>query len=262
MNHATARAILGVDKNATPEEIKKAYRKLAAKWHPDRHPENEKQNAEEQFKAVKEAYETLEKPELAGERFYRNTGFGGFQNFDIHNVVMTVPLTLEEMFKGGKKKVSLAMVGATEIEVEIPAGIYPNQIITRVPVKGGVELNLIATINDPRIVVFDANVESFGSDEVKRSGNITLEIHVPLARMLIGGWHDVPMIDGDTVRVRIPAGLDFSSTLRVKDRGYWKGSDCTDRGHCMLKVRPIAQSLSNTDPALIQELKDALNALG
>jgi len=50
--------ILGVSRNATPEEIKKAYRQLVKKWHPDRHQEN-KQIAEEKFKEIQEAYEVL-----------------------------------------------------------------------------------------------------------------------------------------------------------------------------------------------------------
>ena len=49
--------VLGVQKSATPEEIKKAYRKMAMKYHPDRNPDN--MEAEVKFKAVGEAYEVL-----------------------------------------------------------------------------------------------------------------------------------------------------------------------------------------------------------
>ena len=49
--------VLGVAKNASDEEIKKAYRKLAMKYHPDRNPDSK--TAEEKFKDVKEAYEIL-----------------------------------------------------------------------------------------------------------------------------------------------------------------------------------------------------------
>ncbi|MFZ9151325.1 MAG: DnaJ domain-containing protein, partial [Burkholderiales bacterium] len=49
--------VLGVNRDASEDELKKAYRKLAMKWHPDRNPDNPK--AEEHFKEAKEAYEIL-----------------------------------------------------------------------------------------------------------------------------------------------------------------------------------------------------------
>lgn len=54
--------VLGVPRHARPEEIKEAYRRLAKEWHPDRHPEATKVEAEARFKAIAEAYETLTKP--------------------------------------------------------------------------------------------------------------------------------------------------------------------------------------------------------
>ena len=51
--------VLGVAKNASEEEIKKAYRKLAMKFHPDRHQGDDAKEAEGKFKEVKEAYEML-----------------------------------------------------------------------------------------------------------------------------------------------------------------------------------------------------------
>jgi len=53
--------VLGVPKDASPEQIKKAYRELAFKYHPDRNPDSTA--AEEKFKLVNEAYSTLSDPD-------------------------------------------------------------------------------------------------------------------------------------------------------------------------------------------------------
>ncbi len=55
--------VLGVDRNATPDAIKRAYRKLALEWHPDRHPPEKRKQAEERFKLISEANEVLSDPE-------------------------------------------------------------------------------------------------------------------------------------------------------------------------------------------------------
>jgi len=81
---------LGVDKKASPEEIKKAYRKLARRYHPDRNPDDKQ--AEERFKEISQAYDVLGDPEKR-KQYDSGTGpfaaggaggpgFGGFGNFD------------------------------------------------------------------------------------------------------------------------------------------------------------------------------------
>ena len=70
--------VLGVNKNATEDEIKKAYRKLAKKYHPDANPNN-KEEAEAKFKEVNEAYENLSDPQK--RRMYDQFGHNGPQGF-------------------------------------------------------------------------------------------------------------------------------------------------------------------------------------
>jgi molecular chaperone DnaJ len=103
--------ILGITKEASSDEIKKAYRDLAKKWHPDKNPNNAE--AEEKFKEISEAYEVLSDSDKK-HRYDNNDRFSGF-NFDFSNmgyqrpmrvgdnIKLNVKLTLEEIFSGVKK---------------------------------------------------------------------------------------------------------------------------------------------------------------
>lgn len=78
--------VLGVQRHASAEDIKKAYRKLALKWHPDKNPEN-KEEAERKFKQVAEAYEVLSdaKKRDIYDKYGKeglNGGSGGGSHFD------------------------------------------------------------------------------------------------------------------------------------------------------------------------------------
>eukprot|EP00069_Balaena_mysticetus_P020325 bmy_12876T0 len=78
--------VLGVHRHASAEDIKKAYRKLALKWHPDKNPEN-KEEAERKFKQVAEAYEVLSdaKKRDIYDKYGKeglNSGGGGGSHFD------------------------------------------------------------------------------------------------------------------------------------------------------------------------------------
>jgi len=117
--------ILGVSKTATKEEIKKAYRKLAMKYHPDRNPGNKE--AEEKFKLINEAYQVLSDEEkrtiydrygkegLEGRGYRPNHDFSDI--FDIFN----------EIFGGGfefEEDLPYDLDKAIEIELEFEEAVY------------------------------------------------------------------------------------------------------------------------------------------
>ena len=75
--------VLGVDKNATDQQIKTAYKKLAIKYHPDRNPGNKE--AEEKFKEAAEAYDVLH-DQFGPDGVNGMGGFSGGQGFDINDI--------------------------------------------------------------------------------------------------------------------------------------------------------------------------------
>ena len=105
---------LGVPRSASDEEIKKAYRKMAMQFHPDRN--NGSKEAEEKFKDITEAYDVLRNPEKRamydryGEAGLRGGGMGGFHHVDLSEALNIFMRDIggfsgfEELFGGGRSR--------------------------------------------------------------------------------------------------------------------------------------------------------------
>lgn len=96
--------VLGVNKNASEDEIKKAYRKIAIKYHPDRNPGNKE--AEEKFKEAAEAYDVLHDPQK--RQRYDQFGFAGvggagsnYQNMSTDDIFSMFGDVFSDLFGGG-----------------------------------------------------------------------------------------------------------------------------------------------------------------
>lgn len=135
--------ILGINKDASEEDIKKAYRKMAVKWHPDKNPNN-KSEAEEKFKIISEAFSVLSDPNKkeiydkygedgvkqqengmggqsaedifsmffgGGNPFGPDFNRGHFQNEEVKTKpkVVEIPLNLKDIYFGTKKKITLKL---------------------------------------------------------------------------------------------------------------------------------------------------------
>jgi DnaJ family protein B protein 6 len=93
--------VLGVEEKSTDEEIKRAYKKLAVRWHPDKNQDN-KAEAEEKFKSISEAYTVLSDPEKKKEYDdFRRFGTSGF-TFTRPRASSRDPFDIFREFFGGR----------------------------------------------------------------------------------------------------------------------------------------------------------------
>nr|AGS09412.1 DnaJ family protein [Euglena gracilis] len=93
--------ILGLDRNARDSEIKAAYKQAAYRWHPDRHPENNKPLAEKKFKEIAEAYEVLSDPQRRAAFDRYGDVHHGAEASSFEDSLFTDPNQLFRHFFGG-----------------------------------------------------------------------------------------------------------------------------------------------------------------
>ncbi len=209
--------ILGISKKASQEEIKKAYRKLALKYHPDRNP-NDKQ-AEDSFKEVAEAYEVLKDPEKrkrydelgANWKQYEKAGadtggYGGFKqgggfNYQSYGrrpgAGQAGSFGFEDMFGGG---------GFSDFFERFFGGFD----------QAGQQQGY-----------YSQNRPSAGRDFEAMLDVSLYEVQHGTSRML--------NIDGKKIRINIKAGVKDGQVLRLKGKGG-KGSHGGPAGNIFLKV--------------------------
>lgn len=141
--------ILGVGRDADPDTIKKAYRKLALKYHPDRNPNSHE--AEAQFKEATEAYEILRDTEKrsAYDRYGHAGvkagagGFGGFNFADALEIFMRDfgGFGVEDMFTGRRSRRGSGKPRGVDLRVKVP--------VTLTDVANGVQKTLKIRVHDP-----------------------------------------------------------------------------------------------------------------
>jgi molecular chaperone DnaJ len=135
--------VLGVSKSASQDEIKKAYRELARKWHPDRNPDDKQ--AEERFKEIQQAYDTLSDEEKrkqydAGGRF-AGVGSGGFPGggFPGGGFASDVGDIFSTFFRGRGQQGPREQRGRdleSEVRLSFDQAMHGTQIAVSVPTTG------------------------------------------------------------------------------------------------------------------------------
>lgn len=200
--------LLGVDRGATSEDIKRAYRRLARRYHPDMNPGD--RAAEEKFKDISEAYQVLSDPTRreSYDRYGEHWAQPGFRNRS--TVRQSAP-------QGGRN--------GTAVAENLEVGDYDNfqdfldQLLGR---------RSRVTTSSRRVTSYEA--DSFRPGVTKttytaRSGRRDAEasLEVPLERAYQGGRERIRLGDGRSLEVALPPGMMTGQRIRLRGQGSGGG---------------------------------------
>lgn len=244
--------ILSVSKDASQEEIKKAYKKQAVEWHPDKHEDDNKDAAEKRFKEINEAYQVLSDPEkrAAYDQFghqafgpgaargsrgqspfgqtgrwgpftytYTTSGGGGspFAGFDFED-----PFEIFEQFFGGASPFGRAQrIPRYSVTIDFMEAI--EGVEKEVEVEGKKrKIKIPAGVNEGSRIRFDDFILSINvrpHEVFERDGDdIFVTVRIPFSKAALGGQVEVPTLDGD-VKVKVRPGTQSGTMMRLSGKG-------------------------------------------
>ncbi len=271
--------ILGVSKTATPEELKRAYRKLALEYHPDK---NKTKEAEEKFKEINQAYEVLSDPQKkstydqvgrAGFEQGAGGGPGGFggqggqygpftysyssggnaQGFDF-GAGGADPFDIFEQFFGGgfakrKPRYSIA-IDFLEAIKGVTKRVTIDGKAQNIKIPAGVDNGSRIQFPDYEVVV---SVRA--NSKFHREGNdILTEKQIPLSLAILGGTVDVETVH-DVVKLKVPAGTQPDSLIRIKSKGVPRVRGGGVGDHFVRIKIVIPAKISSRQKELIEEFE-------
>lgn len=273
--------ILGVSKNASADEIKKAYRKQALEWHPDRH-KDEKEAAERRFKEINEAYQILSDPQkrsaydqfghdafapggaaasgnpFAGGRagpftytYTTSDGQNPFGNFDFGD-----PFDIfAQFFGGGFNQQRVPRYSLTIDFMEAIKGaektVDVNGKRRTIKIPAGVEEGSRINFGDFALSINVRPHEIFERD----GSDIYVKFDIPYSLAILGGNVKVPTVDGE-IEVRLRSGTQSGTLLRLRGKGvpHLRGRG---RGDEYVRMNVLVPSrVSRNQRSLIEEMRE------
>ncbi len=278
--------ILGVKRNASDEEIKKAYRNLAKKYHPDLHPGNKTYEAK--IKEINEAYGVLSDPkkksdyDLTGQAVFEQ-GFGGFrpEGFDFRNAGQGfgaggIEDLFGDIFGGrGRKRAQRGEDVIYEMEVDFLGAAKGTEVRLDFGKRTGHET---LTVKIPPGVDSGSRVRVAGRGEAGSNGgpsgdlyiaitvrphtyfrriesDIYVDVPVSVKEAVLGAEVSVPTIEGFTT-IKIPPGTQGGQKLRIKGKGVF-GTHARFRGDQYVVINiAVPKKLDAESKGLIERFSE------
>ncbi len=286
--------ILGVSKNASDDEIKKAYRKLAVKYHPDKNPGNKE--AEEKFKEISEAHEVLsDKQKRARYDQFGHAGVGGAGgssgnpfggagngNFNFNGQSFNFDFGggggLDDIlgsifgFGGGQRRPTRGADYRTTVVLNFEEAVFGTTKVVSADGKD-LKVKIPAGIDDGMSIRLSGKGGAAPKGGTKgdlyvfirvkphktltREGNIILSDKViSMVDAALGTEVDVETVDGN-VRMKVPAGTQSGTPFKLSGHGVPLMRTDGDRGpHIVTIIVETPKNLSKRQKELLEEFRD------
>lgn len=276
--------ILGVSQQATQQEIKSAYRKLAMEHHPDRGGDESK------FQKINQAYATLSDPNLKNEYdqrtngqsfgnfrsfedinevfndFFQNSGFGfarGFRsghgqtrarNHDL-NIKCQISLLDSYIGKNIETRFNLPSGKTETIQIALPPGIEHGDTL-KFKHKGDDTYPQVPR-GDLNITIFVNNDPNFG----RKNNDLTTIIEIDPIEAMIGCIKPIECIDGKKLQIRIPPGTNYGEEIKVKGMGFSNIKTGYTGDFVIINLIKIPKIRDEIIKKKLEEIKNAINNL-
>lgn len=285
--------VLGLKKGASVDEIKRAYRKLAVKYHPDKNP-GDKQ-AEERFKEINEAYAVLSDPRKKEQfdqfgstnfhqRFSQEDIFKGFnvddlfrdQGFGTDDIFSRIFGDAMRRQRGGHGHGRMAAKGedfSMEVNVTFRDAYdggekrvafmrdgVREELSVKIPpgIESGAKLRVAGRGGAGRMGGTAGDLYltvNVGPDPLfQREGHdVVLNHEVRFSQAVLGGNIEIPTMEG-TKRIKIPAGIQSGTKVRLKGLGFARVGE-SGRGDMYVKIAVhVPEKLSHRQRELVEQL--------
>lgn len=272
---------LGLQRGATDDEIKKAYRSLAMKHHPDRGGDEAK------FKEISTAYDTLSNPEkkrivdMGGDPNNQHSGHQGHGNpFDFHfnhgnfddvfsqfgfgfaqrpmrrnkSLNISVEITLEDVLNGKEFNAEITLPGGKTrlININIPAGVEHGQQIR----YDGMGDHQYQDLRPGDLIV---NIAIKQNSSFHREGDsLIFEKQISVWEALLGSDLEIETLDKRILGITIPPGTQPDTVLSCKGEGL-PNIRTKRKGNLLIKIKvSIPKDLTPTQIEKVKEIKNGI----